>query len=1846
MTITRSGARFGPDADVGPPDIINFNGNQDVTFASDVHVLNILHSGSPTGSGPGAAAHDIAGLRQLPAAQLDDTGSRDDTLQPLVGMQMPASQQGGPARLAVSHHLDNATLHPPVGMQMPASQQGGLAQQPLVQTYIHTTTSAPLLPPLVPLRVQYQQPDAPARPRASSVMSNSSTRSARQRAALQLNLRMEQQQLRMEQQQLRIIAAEAELARAEAEADDTSSLEDMFFTPEPEVRGADTTTPGFHFQPTASMHDTTPRVSMPDVSTPVQHMHAGQVNAPVPLHTAPQRLQAGVSDAATPAQHMPVGQVPGYLSHNPIPCRPPVGASDATRRDAHDSQQHIPAARQMPAEQQGCGVPHGQPPSADSASFVSPIHQQYRPSDDGRPLQMGPTRPMGSHLSQPSVGPAESELVSFMRFSQQQMAQLVNAIADRPVVVHAGGAPATPQTVVTINDPPRSVATNPTELRQDFKTLLRYAEKNKHLSPTQAGYAAIFLEMPQLFGKQATYRQLMETHLRNIQERCDEDGSTPGRAELMELWDRFIAQVDVICQADTMKTWHGLRMAEGQTPQQFAESITRMLPSVKDHTPVDPASLITKFSLGIGPKHDKIQAELERYTFTAGPKTLQDVAAIAQNVFNVVQTKQVQVISLQAQLDALRGITPKAAMDDSATTPADSAAKSERSKRGDKFCERHGHGSHSTAECQALQKELASQPPASAPPPAAPATWGHGAQWTPHHQNHDGFGGHAYITSAPHAGQPARRPRQPLPPCIYCGADRHPSHQCFLVRPDMVATYRAGWKPPRAAPEQHHAIFREHLAHWQQTGRLMEGILPPGEHAYPPPHREELHQEQRPLALEPPPQQPAHPPPAGPPRAAMAVQGPPNQGGGIVAAAAGPSAASAHDVRATTVERQPPMVAASSLQPSLLVRHVYGWDDDNEDDEDEAADEPADTQSALAVTEFLRDEDFELCGDVDGVLTYTRAELAVMKTMVSPQAPRQMPATALGGDSVAMASCLSMRTDEDGSVHVLSDTPVPPVHQIIGGSHSIMELVQSPHPVITMRHDNMPCHAADLAPRLVKIDSCADVTMVNSRFAREHNIRVTPGVHAVQGIGPKTAKGCAVIPAGTCQFTLCKDTAGEVTFSSVMFVTEDDTDMFDILFGIPIWSKLGLVPDIWLQRAFYRTSPAASAPRHSVPISTIKKRGAPSAIIGHSALSRAALTLSLVPAEDTSPCASLPDGPTQVGALIAQWEGLRTTVASRLPSASMAASPGEVWKPPSWMDLLLPPSLRHTSDHGPRGPDEPAPLRAHGPRTPVSAAAADAVLALSDAAALTGLPFCVDASVAGAAADAIRTLPHSVALAMLPSCVDTSVVAVAAADAVLALPASVALAMLPSCVDASVVAAAATPVPSDPLGLAASPAASLPEDASPIACSPASHSHSRCAAGTAWHCLSAVSVLLCMLFCNMAWHPPCHPALTTCPSPARARQWVSMQCTAAGIRLPEGTPAPLASVVASPADFLLADADCDLDSTLATAAVEQHPSPSDIADISSAATQRILQPLDMPWPPGLPMPIVIDTPSHAHLDPAAPAAPPPRPRQGRPPAHLALALLPLLLPPSACAVTGPSRPSAPSTEDVPTATALFLAAARPCDTAPASCAPAIASCAPATASCAPATASCAPATASSAPATASCAPAIASSAPAIASSAPATASCAHTTASSVRATAPASLAPVPDAPAISSISPATHLATPPERWGPPARPHGGSSSTGGERASCCSTSSSLQQPHAGTGPPSHSSPHTSQRVTLVMQPSPRGWRPRRHCSRVSLLACLPPVAHVPGPAFSSPASEPHFTHTCAPPPWSQACVGG
>jgi hypothetical protein len=59
-----------------------------------------------------------------------------------------------------------------------------------------------------------------------------------------------------------------------------------------------------------------------------------------------------------------------------------------------------------------------------------------------------------------------------------------------------------------------------------------------------------------------------------------------------------------------------------------------------------------------------------------------------------------------------------------------------------------------------------------------------------------------------------------------------------------------------------------------------------------------------------------------------------------------------------------------------------------------------------------------------------------------------------------------------------------------------------------------------------------------------------------------------------------------------------------------------------------------------------------------------------------------------------------------------------------------------------------------------------------------------------------------------------------------------------------------------------------------------------------------------------------------------------------------------------------------------------------------------------------------------------------------------------------------------------------------------------------------------------------------------------------------------------------------------------------------------------------------------------MQPSPRGWRPRRHCSRVSLLACLPPVAHVPGPAFSSPASEPHFTHTCAPPPWSQACVGG
>ena len=49
--------------------------------------------------------------------------------------------------------------------------------------------------------------------------------------------------------------------------------------------------------------------------------------------------------------------------------------------------------------------------------------------------------------------------------------------------------------------------------------------------------------------------------------------------------------------------------------------------------------------------------------------------------------------------------------------------------------------------------------------------------------------------------------------------------------------------------------------------------------------------------------------------------------------------------------------------------------------------------------------------------------------------------------------------------------------------------------------------------------------------------------------------------------------------------------MFDILFGIPVWSPWGLVPDIWQQGAFSRSSPDATAPQHSFPISTIRQRG-------------------------------------------------------------------------------------------------------------------------------------------------------------------------------------------------------------------------------------------------------------------------------------------------------------------------------------------------------------------------------------------------------------------------------------------------------------------------------------------------------------------------------------------------------------------------------------------------------------------------------------------------------------------------------
>ena len=246
----------------------------------------------------------------------------------------------------------------------------------------------------------------------------------------------------------------------------------------------------------------------------------------------------------------------------------------------------------------------------------------------------------------------------------------------------------------------------------------------------------------------------------------------------------------------------------------------------------------------------------------------------------------------------------------------------------------------------------------------------------------------------------------------------------------------------------------------------------------------------------------------------------------------------------------------------------------------------------LRKTEFeLEPEELELCGLDDGEET---SQSTVSDDTSDDErweyTPRQREPVALQCVSkrTSRRSPLIIRTSGDGGIHVLAEQPVPSIWTILMGTPRIMEIVQSPRPVLTFRHSGMQATEDDLEPAKVNMDSCADVTMIARNYARKHNMATEPRGHAIQGIGPTPARSCAVIPAGICQFTICKNTAGQVSFSTLLYVTEDDTDMFDILFGIPVWARLGLVPDIWQQRAFYRSSLETDAPKHSIPISTVK----------------------------------------------------------------------------------------------------------------------------------------------------------------------------------------------------------------------------------------------------------------------------------------------------------------------------------------------------------------------------------------------------------------------------------------------------------------------------------------------------------------------------------------------------------------------------------------------------------------------------------------------------------------------------------
>ena len=633
-------------------------------------------------------------------------------------------------------------------------------------------------------------------------------------------------------------------------------------------------------------------------------------------------------------QHLPAQGISGVSPHVPLPQVSQVSTATPQPPAAQPSQHfpsHVSATQSAPS---AAALTKLDPPARGISGASPHVSLPQASQFSTATLQVSDIHSIIQAQSQrtDSLLAAQSQRTeSLIAAQSQQTAAILRTLVERAAAPTA----AISQTVITIDKAPSSKALEPEQLRQDFQQVLRHIKKFERQSPDQASPGAIFIDMPALFGHHPEYRLTMERFQQEIIARCNSDGLDPGMAELKELWECFIDRVDDMRAKHTAETWHKLRMLPDQTPQQFAEHILRLVPSVQKNESVDFSVLMVKFMTGIGPAHPEVLEELRRYKYSPPPHSLREAAEIAQRVFNSEQGTKLKLASMRAQI---------AALDPTASKPAppaqDKKELADRPIRQDRYCERHGKGSHSTADCIVLQRErerVFQQPAFPHPPsryqqgPPPSSGWGPSSRnWQP-----DPTAGHAFAASGAYGYGDRRQPRAPFPPCIYCGVDKHKPHQCYLVRPDLVEAYRPGWRPHQLTPPQQQDLFRQHLQHYQRTGRLMAGVLPPGEQqmqrpapaiAPPPPQ----------LALEAAPAnapQPLAAPP--PPRAAMVVQGPVADQGGAVPDQYIDTCISPQDVRVMPS----PTVAATEHQPSVFVRAVFGMDDSDDESDNDAAED-------------------------------------------------------------------------------------------------------------------------------------------------------------------------------------------------------------------------------------------------------------------------------------------------------------------------------------------------------------------------------------------------------------------------------------------------------------------------------------------------------------------------------------------------------------------------------------------------------------------------------------------------------------------------------------------------------------------------------------------------------------------------------------------------------------------------------------------------------------------------------------------------------------------------------------------